>query len=328
MKTRIVRTLVLWILLGLMSASGNAWGEDTYTNPVLIKTFNIARIKPDRFTGILGIGDPSVIYYDERYYLYPTGNNRSYDVYISSDLVNWNAGPKVFESSEHGVWAPDVFYDPGDKQLYLYYTVNRRVGVAVSDRPDSNFKDQGILINNAIDAHMFLDEDGMHYLYYAEYPAFRIYVQPMETPVRKKGRPVLIVQPDKPWEKRPYPLTEAPWMLKHRGTYYLLYSGGGADTQDYAIGYATAQSPLGPFSKHPDPIFKKGGGIFGPGHPSVIQDREGELWMVYHQQKDASRGWNRIICIDPLRFNDNGVLHGNATRDRPQPSPVTSTPHH
>lgn len=326
MTIRIVRFIALWILSALIPIFGNAWGKDTYINPVLIKTFNIARINPDHFIGILGIGDPSVIYYDGRYYLYPTGDNRSYDVYISSDLVNWKAGPKVFESAEHGVWAPDVFYDPGNNQFYLYYTVNRRIGVALSERPDSIFKDQGTLVKNAIDAHMFLDEDGRYYLYYAEYPAFRIHVQPMETPVRKQGKPVLIIQPDKPWEKKPYPLTEAPWMLKHRETYYLLYSGGGADTQYYAIGYATARSPLGPFSKHPDPIFEKGNGVFGPGHPSIIKDREGKLWMVYHQQKDESRGWNRIICIDPLRFDESGVLRGNATRAKLQPSPVTTAP--
>lgn len=318
---------MLWILLAVIPISRNAWGEDTYTNPILIKTFNIARINPDHFTGILGIGDPSVIYYDGRYYLYPTGDNRSYNVYISSDLVNWKAGPKVFESTEHGVWAPDVFYNYADKKFYLYYTVNRRVGVARSDKPASIFKDQGILVNNAIDAHMFLDEDGRYYLYYAEYPAFRIYVQPMESPVQKSGEPVRIIEPGDPWEKRPYAITEAPWMLKHKGTYYLLYSGGGADTQDYAIGYATGKSPVGPFSKHPgNPIIKKGDGIFGPGHPSVIKDREGKLWMVYHQQKDASKGWNRIICIDPLRFDENGVLRGNASRDKPQPSPVTTVP--
>ena len=313
----------IWVLLtGLIITKSTNAGE-TYTNPVLIRTFNISRANPDHFTGILGIGDPSVIYYDGRYYLYPTGDNRSYDVYISSDLVNWKAGPTVFESAKHGVWAPDVFHNPGDKKFYLYYTVNRRVGVAVSDRPDGKFKNIGTLVRNAIDAHMFLDNDRRYYLYYVEYPAFRIYVQPMETPLRKSGNPVQIISPSEPWEQNHVPITEAPWMIKHNETYYLLYSGGGADTRHYAIGYATAKAPAGPFIKHPgNPVVKKGDGIFGPGHVSVTKDRDGTLWMVYHQQKDEIRGWNRIICIDRLWFDKKGILHIKPTRSTPQYAPV------
>ena len=91
------------------------------------------------------------------------------------------------------------------------------------------------------------------------------------------------------------------------------------------MGYATAQSPAGPFNKHPDnPIVKKGNGVFGPGHGSVTSDRNGTLWMVYHQQKDETEGWDRIICIDPLRFDEKGVLHGKATRATLQSAPVTA----
>jgi beta-xylosidase len=112
-------------------------------------------------------------------------------------------------------------------------------------------------------------------------------------------------------------------MLKHRGVYYLLYSASGADTQDYAIGYASATNPLGPFKKYGgNPIVAKGGNIFGPGHCAVIKSHDGQLWMVYHQQKDGSRGWNRIICIDPLWFDDQGVLHGKATRGSVRQAPV------
>jgi xylan 1,4-beta-xylosidase len=303
----------------------SAAAEESYTNPVLVETYTMRRMNPARYIGTLGIGDPSVLFHGGRYYLYPTGDNRGYDVYISPDLIHWKKGPRVFQSSKHGVWAPDVFYNAHDQKFYLYYTVNRQIGVAVADRPDGIFVDRGILIKNAIDAHMFLDEDGKYYLYYVKYPAFRIYVQPMETPIKKNGKPVRILQPTEPWEKNHIPLTEAPWMLKHNGVYYLLYSGGSADSQDYAIGYATAKSPAGPFNKYSgNPIVKKGNGIFGPGHASVTKDRNGTLWMVYHQQKDTTPGWNRIICIDPLWFDDKGVLHGKATRATPQPAPVTS----
>ncbi len=230
-----------------------------------------------------------------------TGDNHSYYVYISADLVHWKKGPRVFWFAESGVWAPDVLYNPPDKKFYLYYTVNGRVGAAMADRPDGVFTNRGTLLRNAIDANMFLDEDGKYYLYYVEFPAFRINVQPMETPLRKKGNPLEIIRPTELWEMKPWAITEAPWLLKDKGIYYLLYSGGEADTQDYAIGYATSKSPIGPFSKYPgNPIIKKGHGVFGPGHCAVAKTPDGKLWMVYHQKKDSSKGWDRIICIDPL----------------------------
>lgn len=291
----------------------------TYTNPVLVKTYETP------FMGTVGIGDPSVLFYGGKYYLYPTGDNRGYDVYISPDLVHWKKGPRVFSTNKRGAWAPDVIYNPPDRKFYLYYTVNRQVGVAVADRPDGTFTDLGVLVNHAIDADMFVDKDGRYYLYYVLFPAFRIYVQPMESPVLKKGRPILIIEPTSKWEKNHRAITEAPWMLRHDGIYYLLYSGGGANTQYYAIGYATSISPLGPFVKYSgNPIMKKGKGVFGPGHCSVISDADGNLWMVYHQKTYASPGWDRIICIDRIWFDKKGILHGKATRGTPQPAPATS----
>jgi len=311
--------IALSVFLVLFFIIKNINTEKTYTNPVLVETLKIRNVKTDeaysnQITGTMGIGDPAVIFHKGKYYLYPTGDQYSYYVYTSPDLINWQKGPKVFISEEPGTWAPDVFYNPDDRKFYLYYTVNRLVGVAVADSPDGIFIDKGTLVKSAIDAHMFQDEDKKYYLYYVKYPEFKIYVQPMETPVRKKGNPVQIIKPAEPWEKKPVPLTEAPWMLKHNGTYYLLYSGGGADTEHYAIGYAVSKSPLGPFKKYSgNPVIKKGNGVFGPGHASVTKDRKGKLWMIYHQQKDSTRGWNRVICIDPLWFDDDGVLHGTCS---------------
>ncbi len=310
-------------LLGIMTlAATDAGRGKTYTNPVLVETVTIHRGAPDNFSGVLGIGDPAVFFHEGTYYLYPTGDNRGFDVYVSTDLVRWQKGPRVFHAVEPGAWAPDVFYDDRDRKFYLYYTMNGRIGVATGDRPDSVFKDRGTLIDNAIDAHMFIDEDGKYYLYYVEYPGFIIHVQPMASAVRKNGEAVRLIQAAEPWEKKLAALTEAPWMLKHKGLYYLLYSAGAADSQEYAIGYAIANSPVGPFTKYSgNPLIKKGNNIFGPGHCSVTQDRAGQLWMVYHQQQNGARGWNRIICIDPLWFDDQGVLHGKASRGVPRPLP-------
>jgi xylan 1,4-beta-xylosidase len=317
MSYPVISAVMFCMVLAGTLTSVAAKEKDTYTNPVLVETFSSSTM------GTMGIGDPTVIFYEGKYYLYPTGDNHGYDVYISGDLIHWKKGRRVFKSNERGVWAPDVLYNPKDGKFYLYYTVNRRVGVAAADRPDGDFADKGALVDNAIDANMFLDEDGRYYLYYVEFPAFRINVQPMKTPLQKSGEPVRLIQPTEPWEKDQQAITEAPWMLKHNGTYYLLYSGGGSYTEDYAIGYATAKRPTGPFVKYPgNPVMKKGDGVFGPGHCAVTKTPDGRLWIVYHQKIDDSRGWDRLICIDPIWFDYKGVLHGKATRSTLQFAPV------
>ena len=125
------------LLLSLLfSASPLPERNTTYSNPVLVETYAINRLKPAPYSGTLGIGDPAVIYHKGKYYLYPTGDNHSYDVYLSNDLVHWSKGPKVFQTNETGLWAPDVFFSKEDDMFYLYYTVSGRIGVAEADRPD------------------------------------------------------------------------------------------------------------------------------------------------------------------------------------------------
>ncbi len=197
-------TLFICVILAPLcvnQSAQEALTAETYTNPVIDE---------------IGPADPSVILYEGTYYLYPTGDNVSYHVYTSKDLVHWKKGKQIFKPGDHNVWAPDIFYNPIDKKFYLYYTVNKRIGVATADRPDAMFEDQKSLFDNAIDAHMFLDEDGKYYLYYVQFPGFRIHVQPMETPLEKQGEPIEILHPTEPWEKVSGAVTEGPWMIKHQ----------------------------------------------------------------------------------------------------------------
>ncbi|MCX7885712.1 MAG: family 43 glycosylhydrolase [Verrucomicrobiae bacterium] len=289
-----------------------AFTAGTYTNPVISAT----------------LADPTVISHAGRYYLYATGDvdgDNGYRVYISTNLVHWKRGPVVFKPGVPHVWAPDVWRDPSSGRFYLYYTANKTVGVAVADTPTGPFVNPKKLFDAAIDAHLFCDDDGKLYLYFVKFPGFRITVQPMRTPTEPGGEPTAVLQPESDWEKRAGEVTEGPWMIKRNGLYYLLYSGSGANTPDYAVGYATARSPLGPFQRAPhNPILRRSENVFGPGHGCAIQDRAGQWWFVYHQKKFEKTGWERFVCLDRLRFDEQGRLFGQATRGVELPTPVTA----
>ena len=251
----------------------------------------------------MDLADPAVIRFEGRYYLYPTdeaGGALGFDVYLSDDLMHWTPGPHVFSH-------------PG-------------IGVAVADTPLGPFVDQGILIPDAIDAHLFRDDDGKLYLYYSYTPPLyvrrltgQLRVQRMATPLQPDGDPIVLLRSGR-WERflGVVGIIEGPWMLKRNGTYYLMYSGNAASSVDYAIGYATADQPLGPFRKFSgNPVLTRGGGVLGPGHNSVVEAPDGSLVIVYHQKSTPAFRWwhfgDRVVCVDSLSFDDAGNIRIAAT---------------
>lgn len=279
--------------------------------------------------------DPDVIKVGDTYYLYATTRGRGYDAYESKDLVHWENKGLAFADPRRGAWAPDLFQNTkGDGKFYLYYTDSmadqkpggpeKQIGVAVADSPLGPFVDKGVLATNAIDAHLFCDDNGKLYLYYVNWNGggFKIAVQPMKDPLTKEGDLKIVLRPTEPWEKASGEITEGPFMLKHNGVYYLMYSGSGANSPTYGIGYATSKSPLGPFEKFEgNPIVHRGNKVFGPGHHCVIEGPDKKLWLVYHQKWDDKINFHRFLAIDPMWFDDQGVIHAKATRETDEPAP-------
>jgi len=280
----------------------------TYSNPIL-------DIKQR------GGADPAVLLLNDTYYFYST--NSGLNVFASKDLVHWRKGPQVLPDEFKGIWAPEVYRHPEDGRFYMYYTRRYKIGVAVSDRPDGMFRDLGLLVINAIDAHPFRDDDGRLYLYFTNTPSFTMYCVPMKSPTETGGPVTKCFEISHDWERHSFPINEGPWMLKKDGVYYLLYSGSDAQSVYYAVGYATAPTPIGPFTKYPgNPVFQDLGTIYGPGHGSVTRDRTGQLWHLYHQKVDTKKGWARDICLDPVAFDERGVFGGTPTRGVARPAPI------
>jgi beta-xylosidase len=282
--------------------------------------------------------DPDVIRYEDKYYLYATSHGRGYDVYVSSDLVNWKKKGLAFSDPRGGAWAPDLFrYERGDGEFYLYYTVNspdpgrtnalerrKLIGVATSESPLGPFHDQKTLVVDAIDAHVFEDSDGKLYFYYVDISnGFRIMGQAMSDPLTLSGKPVELLRPTEAWEKASGHVTEGPFMLHRNGVYYLMYSGSGADSPQYAIGYATSRSPLGPFVKYEkNPIASRTDSVIGPGHHCVVETPDGDLWMIYHQKWNSKISFRRFLALDRMWFDRDGALHARVTNGTVEIAPA------
>ncbi|MCK9222820.1 MAG: glycoside hydrolase family 43 protein [Limnochordia bacterium] len=298
----------------------------------------------------IGIADPCVIRAsDGRFYLYSTGLS----VWSSDDLVNWKHEGNVKPSNTWGVadfWAPEVV--EYEDSFYLFYSAERlqggkRIGVAISESPIGPFVDRGKPLFDfgyaAIDASPFIDDDGRKYLFYSKdqmgtgggrYESHSYGIELSDDFFSVIGEPVLLTKPDQGWEMYSgnHLWNEGQYVIKHNGTYYLMYSANYFGGPDYSVGYATSDYPLGPYVKYQNnPILSRGswiGKISGPGHHSVCRSPDGNEWfIIYHVHADpAVGGGNRRLSIDRMGFRQDGSIYVNGPTLTPQPKPAGATP--
>jgi beta-xylosidase len=165
-------------------------------------------------------------------------------------------------------------------------------------------------LGGSIDPHLFTDVDGTRYLYWksdenALGNPSRIWVAAVSADGRTlTSTPTALLNQDAPWEA---PTMEQPAVVHVGATYYLFYSGGWWESDTYAIGYATAASPLGPFTKQTasTPWVASTGGALGPGALDVFNGPGGALWATYHAWPGTpsyAAGGSRTTRLAELRF--------------------------
>lgn len=308
------------------AANCDAVSLNTYTNPLNVS-----------------IADPFVLQAGDTYYMYGTTDYgpRGFQVFTSPDLVRWTLAGQCYSPNRnswgtHSFWAPEVIAKDG--AYYLHYTCfsaeerKRNICVARADSPLGPFEDYaGPLYpeRSIIDSHVYYDEDSGKYYIYAspenEAPS-RILGSELSTDFKRLlTSPTITLKSDYGWEDL---WIEGPIIEKHEDTLYMLYSGGAFWEADYALGYATATSPLGPWTKSPtNPFLKKRRGVVeGAGHNGLARSPDGsELFLVYHRHASPS-SIKRVAALDRLVFekvtSGPDVLRApGAPSSEPQPIP-------
>ena len=284
--------------------------------------------------------DPFLLLHDGTYYLYCTtessnDNNDfntsigSYDgffVYTSKDLINFKCEGLCLNKEdvmgEKCFWAPEVtFYN---NKFYMVYSSEEHPAIAVSDSPLGPFKAikmEWLRNNRSIDGHLFIDDDGTIYLYYVRLDnGNQIFVAKMKddlSGIEKEYENVLI-KAENDWEVKDCEVAEGPFMLKHKGIYYLVYSANHTRSPYYAMGYATSTSPLGPFKKYKsNPILSQNEFLKGVGHNSFCLAKDNKtLICSYHCHNVNGEAFQpRLVCFDVANFesveNDIDILKIN-----------------
>ena len=107
----------------------------------------------------INIRDPFIITSDGKYFMYGTrvkiteefpwgwGDQRGFDVYVSTDMENWSEPVCVFEANDDfwgksEFWAPEVHFYRGKYYMFASFTADgahRGTQILVSDTPDGRF---------------------------------------------------------------------------------------------------------------------------------------------------------------------------------------------
>ena len=258
--------------------------------------------------------DPDVIIANGKYYIYPTGGSK-FRAYSSTDLTNWTDEGVIFDLgpdcswADGGGWAPDIVYH--NNQYYFYYTAQRRIGVAVGNSPTGPFIDKGSPLigdNNrfyngdAIDPEVFVDSDGQAYLYYTNYGG-----PSDKRMITQRLQPDLISLQGSATNTTPLNYTEASYMLKRNGTYYMMYSNNFFfKDANYNVQYSISSSPTGPWT-YGGQILSGNADYLSPGHHAVLKMPGcDEYYIIYHRyDKNATK---RSTAIDRMYFNSDGSV--------------------
>lgn len=116
--------------------------------------------------------------------------------------------------------------------------------------------------------------------------------------------------------------TEGSYIFKDGDKYYMMYSANHYGGKFYAVGYATSDSPLGPFVKSDvNPVLEEnvsqGGIVMGTGHNMVVTMPDSSRYCVYHGRMSSNPD-ERVVFFDRLEVDSAGVLHVEGPTTTPQ----------
>ncbi len=270
--------------------------------------------------------DPAALVHNNRLYIFtgqdicPPRENRyvmpNWLVFSTEDMKTWTEHPiplraNDFEWASGDAWASQVIERNG--KFYWYVTVSHKtihgkaIGVAVADRPEGPFKDArgSALITNDlttqftkiswedIDPTVFIDNDGQAYMFWGNTQCY--YIKLKENMIDTIGPIVPVLGLPR--------YTEAPWIHKHKGWYYLSY----ASEFPEKIVYAMSRKITGPWKFKG--ILNEIAGNSNTNHQSIIKFK-GKWYFVYHNGGANVDGgsYRRSVCIDRLYYNKNGTI--------------------
>lgn len=270
---------------------------------------------------------PEVYERDGKYYMFFSANyrenptNEGENFKIGVAVSDSPAGPftdlynrPVF-NPEYPIIDANVYFDDATGRCYLYYS-RCCYKHPVESELAAEMKAQGVY-----------DEIEESWVYGVELkPDFSGIIG---EPQLLLCPPTTLGDPQVEWESRSVThkevnrrWTEGSYIFREGDTYYIMYSSNSYQGKYYAVGYATADNPLGPFHKaENNPVLQEnvsdGGTVMGTGHCMAVTMPDGGRYCVYHARMSDNPG-ERVVFMDRMSI-DEGT--GELVVDGPRTEP-------
>lgn len=281
-------------------------------------------------------GDPFVMRYNGKFYLYPSSGGRpGVRVYISDDMVNWKYGGYATAENEpntSGAYAPEVIYYNGN-----FYMCQSQGGnghyIYKSDSPDKGFRLISKNLGRGIDGSFHIDDNGDLYIIYTG-GANIDYSLISDIENLQSGAGIGSINFLKGVGLGGW--TEGPGVFRRGDFSYITYTGNHVLSSGYRIAYSYAKNKVGldnqfvrpddhivmlktgniPQKESKDPLGAKfdvsyDGNVYGLGHNSNVVGRDlDSLYSAYHNLVYWINGTNGQYPNERLYNMDRYLTNG------------------
>ena len=257
--------------------------------------------------------DPSIIREGKDFYM--TNSSFNYApgllVWHSTDLVNWTPIARALHALDGSVYAPDLVKYKG--RYYIYYPAAGANYVVYADNIRGPWSQPVKLDLTGIDPGHVVGEDGKRYLYVDKGA-----IAPLSDDGLKVTGPKKTVyegwQFPKDWktEGNGDMFLEGPKLLHKDGYYYMVSAEGGTagPATSHMVVVARSKSVFGPWENSPyNPLvhtYSASDPWWSKGHGTLIDDAEGNWWVVYHAYAQGYHTLGRQTLIDPVEWTADG----------------------
>lgn len=286
-------------------------GQKTICNPVDL-SYRFCLDEPSRREA----ADPTMVFYKNEYYLFAS---KSGGYYHSTDLINWNLITTDDLPLED--YAPTVMVR-NDTMFFMTSSTVQAI-YKTSDPKSGKWEKFNVIFPPGLwDPYLFLDDNGVVYLYYGCSNVNPIYgVELNPSTFNPIGKPVELFNSHRDnygWERKgdfnelgENPWIEGAWVTKHNGKYYLQYAGPGTEFKSYSDGVYVSDKPLGPFkpATHNPCSAKPEGFVAGAGHSSTFQDKYGNYWHISTMTISQKHMFERRLGLFPAFFDSDGEFY-------------------
>ena len=263
--------------------------------------------------------DPSVMVEGDTLWLFAghdaAGNQTNYVMrdwllYSTTDMKHWTEYPSPLNISEFK-WAKSKQAYAGhpakrNGKYFFYVSTNWcGIGVAVADKITGPYKDalgKPLLTNNdcfdskhswaCIDPAIFIDDDNTPYIVWGNrecyYAKLKNSMTEIDGPVHRINVPNF---------------TEAAWMHKYNGKYYLTY----ASEWPEKIAYAVADQIGGPYTYMG--IISEIAGNSNTTHPAIVQFNNQWLFFSHNGGLPDGTSYSRSIIAEPMSYDSEGRIN-------------------